>query len=140
MQFDYVFLPPEIPAPVSTPIVDDHHEVIGLASAELSDWQALINNSRIGLARAEVSINEENDDVIGLVQAGAWINNDFPLANFWVFSFALLPSSPRYTFPVSPFVDCKEMGRVKRLLEFFFRNQLGGFIYLHHRDDLLLQG
>ncbi len=92
------------------------------------------------MARAEVSINEENDDVIGLVQAGAWINNDFPLANFWVFSFALLPSSPRYTFPVSPFADCKEMGRVKRLLEFFFRNQLDGFIYLHHRDDLLLQG
>ncbi len=51
IQLDYVFLPSEIPVPVPTPIVDEHHEVIGLASAD--------NNARIGLARAEVSINEE---------------------------------------------------------------------------------
>jgi hypothetical protein len=42
MQLDYVFLPSEIPVPVPTPIVDEHHAVIGLARAELSDWLALI--------------------------------------------------------------------------------------------------
>jgi hypothetical protein len=40
-------------------------------------WARADNNAGIGLARAEVSINNENDDFIGLAQAGA-----FPLVNF----------------------------------------------------------
>ncbi len=37
MQLDYDFLPSAIPVPFPTPTVDEHHEVIGLTSAELSD-------------------------------------------------------------------------------------------------------
>lgn len=72
MQLDCVFSPSEIPVPVSNPIVDEHHAVVGLASAE--------NNEEIELARAKVQINDGNDDVIGLARAST--NSVFPLANF----------------------------------------------------------
>ena len=79
------------------------------------------NNAGIGLARAEVSINNENDDVIGLAQAGAWTNNAFPLANFWFTRsrFDLLARDAHFQYP--PLQIAKTWGECSDYLNSFWK-------------------